>query len=72
MYFNFKIEEKIKKRGLVEGGGLFTGGSKCVGWVGKEGKERRKPEFRSFTEIMGVKQNKAKLRGQTKNAQSCM
>ena len=37
VYFNFKIEEK--KRGLVVGGGLFTGGQSVWGELVKEGRK---------------------------------
>ena len=39
MYFNFKIEEKKKKRGLVEGGGLFIGGQNVWGELVNEGRK---------------------------------
>ena len=39
VYFNFKIEEKKKKRGLVDGGGLFTGGQSVWGELVKQGRK---------------------------------
>ena len=39
MCFNFKIEEKKKKRGLVEGGGLFIGGQSVWGELVNEGRK---------------------------------